>query len=176
MIPAVSKNFRLWIGAVSILVLMLGLAESQPAHARQAGDFGLHFTVASDPFPGILGVNLLYHIDPHWRIQAGAGTMLFLGASTGVGVRYIATPEPGFSPVFGLSWTRLSIDGIEGIPFFDWSDGPEISQHYSVYAGYELATAGGFLFGLGFTAIFAQVPAHSIGATVMPGLYLGWLF
>jgi len=163
-----------WLRILVVAAAVWCAAGSPTAHARSAGDVGFTVSVLSDPYPSLAGINLLYHPDSHLRLQVGAGTA-FVGSALGAGVRYIFSPAPGWSPVFGVSWTSLKITGLDGVPFFDWSSSPGYSSQYSAYAGMELASAGGFLFGIGLNAVFLQAP-QAIGTTVMPGIHLGWLF
>lgn len=162
-----------WLRILVVAATVWCAAGSPTAHARSAGDVGFTVSVLSDPYPSVAGFNVLYHLDPHWRLQVSAGTLLIAGSSLGAGFRYVLNPEPGWSPVFGASWTQLKSDLFDSL--FDLGP-PDFSRHYSVYAGMELATEGGFLFGVGVNAIFSQAPSDSIGVPVMPGIHLGWLF
>jgi hypothetical protein len=163
-----------WMRSLVVAAVVWCAVWSPAAHARNAGDIGFTISAFSDPHPSLTGFNLLYHLAPHWRVQVGAGT-IFSGSSLGAGVRYVASPEPGWSPVFGVSWASGKFADVTYF-LFEHSDSPSYSSQYSAYIGTEFVSSGGFLFGIGINAVFLKAPQKIGINAVFPGLQIGWLF
>lgn len=141
------------------------------AHSR----FGLYGSLVGDPGVNLFGINLVYEIDPNWRVSAGAGTLMGLANSIGGSIHYLINTGSRFRPFAGIGLTTLFFSSWDS-PDSIFLDSPAFTIFYpNLKIGIQYEAPTGFFVGLHWSTFFMfydkvqaetflPVPALSIGS------------
>lgn len=155
-----------------ILAVLFVLAITQTVQAqesnREAHKWGGYISILGDPSPSIFGLNVGYNLNSMLRVHAGYGEVkvsdIFTGVETsmtsiGAGIDAF-WPEWNFTPVVGLSYTHVAVDG----------DGFDVAaSNITAKIGFDWTTKGGYMLGAGI-----QVALSGDGDG--PYVQTGWFF
>jgi len=131
--------------------------------------FGV-FLSAFKPAPGGFGVVAAYNCNPNLRFTAGFGSVLWW-STVGVGAQYFLTSTE-VRPYLGAQITHTSdIDFEDDDPIFDIADSSKETSG-SIDLGLDWKTEVGFTMGLGASFLINSF----LDNTVLPHLYIGWMF